>query len=119
MLNFLISNWWIVIFFVAALIIAIGFVYNFISMSYEERNKKIKEWLLYAVTIAEKELGSGTGQIKLRFVYNMFLDKFKFLSKIITFTKFSKLVDEALEKFREMIENNDNLKSYVEEKKGE
>ena len=75
---------------------------------------KIKEWLLYAVTEAERELGSGTGQLKLRKVYDMFVTKFPYLVKFISFEYFSSLVDEVLIKFKKMFETNNNVKQYVD-----
>lgn len=68
--------------------------------------QKVKNWLVYAVTLAESELGSGTGQLKLRSVYNMFVLRFPKLSMIITFARFSDLVDDALDIMREMLKNN-------------
>ena len=76
--------------------------------------KKVNEWLLYAVALAEKELGSGTGQIKLRYVYDMFIVKFPFLSKIISFKTFSSLVDKALDNFKKMLDSNTNLQNYIQ-----
>lgn len=68
--------------------------------------QKVKNWLVYAVTLAESELGSGTGQLKLRSVYNMFILRFPKMSMIITFKRFSNLVDDALDIMREMLKNN-------------
>jgi LPS O-antigen subunit length determinant protein (WzzB/FepE family) len=112
-MKFLISNWFLII--VAIAIIAVGgyAIYAFIKRPTTEQITKIKEWLLYAVTLAEKELGSGTGQIKLSYVYNMFLTKFPYLSKIISFEYFSNLVDEVLNKFKSILEQNSNLQDYI------
>lgn len=68
--------------------------------------QKVKNWLVYAVTLAESELGSGTGQLKLRSVYHMFVLRFPKLSMIITFERFSDLVDDALDIMREMLKND-------------
>lgn len=65
-----------------------------------------KNWLVWAVSEAEKVLGSGTGQLKLRYVYDAAVVRFPILAKIIPFTMFSKMVDAALEVMHEMIENN-------------
>lgn len=81
---------------------------------YAVMTNKVKEWLKYAVTIAEKELGSGTGQIKLREVYDWFLEMFPVFSKILPFIIFSKMVDNALEWMRLQLENNDNIRNFVE-----
>ena len=74
----------------------------------------IKEWLVYACTEAEKLLGSKTGKIKLRYVYNMFIEKYKFLAAVITFEQFSALVDYALIDMRVIIETNEAVKAIVE-----
>ena len=37
-------------------------VYVFVKMPSDKQLNKVREWLLYAVTKAEKELGGGTGQ---------------------------------------------------------
>ncbi len=77
---------------------------------------KIKEWLIWAVSQAEKDLGSGTGQIKLRKVYDMFTDKYRIISIFVTFDVFSKWVDSALDVMREMICTNPQVEIYIEEK---
>ena len=59
----------------------IGFgIYQFIKLEKAKQLEILKEWLLLAVVEAEKKLGRGTGQIKLRYVYDMFIEKFKFLA---------------------------------------
>lgn len=68
--------------------------------------ERILEWLKYAVAVAEKEMGSGTGQLKLRKVYDLFLNKFKWASKLITFEQFSLYVDEALKWLNKQLESN-------------
>lgn len=114
MANFLINYWFIVIIAIAVIVVAAYCVYAFIHRPSTEQIRKVKEWLLYAVAEAEKELGSGTGQIKLRYVYDMFISKFPFLTKVISFELFSKLVDEVLVKFEDMLKSNVALKQYVE-----
>ena len=76
--------------------------------------KKVREWLLLAVTQAEKELGSKTGKLKLRTVYDAFLTKFPWLAPVISFDRFSELVDDALEEMRDMLDKNEAVKALVE-----
>ena len=93
----------------------IGFgIYQFIKLEKDKQLEIAKEWLLLAVVEAEKKLGGGTGQIKLRYVYDMFIEKFKFLALMITFEQFSIMVDMALDKMRLMLSSNEKLKDYVE-----
>lgn len=92
------------------------FIVWFLKLGKERQLKVITEWLLLAVVKAEKELGDGTGQIKLRFVYDLFIDKFRFASMFISFNQFSILVDSALVIMREMVSNNNQVKSYISNK---
>lgn len=63
----------------------------------------VKEWFLSAVTIAEKRLGAGTGQKKLKMVYGMFIERFPVLSTFLSYETFSKWVDIALEQMKEAL----------------
>ena len=90
---------------------------EFIEIGKEKQLEKVKEWLLYACIMAEKKLGGGTGQVKLRYVYDLFVEKFSFLKLLVTFEQFSGMVDEALVKMREMLEKNPNVAMLVEDNK--
>lgn len=72
-----------------------------------------KNWLVWAVTEAEATFGSGTGQLKLRFAYELAIKQFPIVAKIIPFSVFSKLVDDALIIMREMIENNGKIATVI------
>lgn len=101
---------------IIALVAVVGIgIYSFFKLSKEKQLKMIQEWLLLAVVEAEKRLGGGTGKIKLRYVYDMFIDKFKFMALVITFEQFSLMVDDALVIMRNMLSDNEKLKIYVEE----
>lgn len=89
--------------------------YFFMKLPIGTQKKKIKEWLLWAVTQAEKELGSGTGQLKLRYVYDLFVNNFKFVSVILPFETFSKWVDEVLVDMKKLIATNTKVDEYVNE----
>lgn len=103
-MNWLIENWHYIVFFILAVIaIAYGLV-----------SGQAKEWLKWAVCYAEEQLGSGTGQLKLHMVYDMFIEKFPALASILPFTIFSKWVDLALEWMREQLEKNKNIKAIIE-----
>ena len=73
----------------------------------------LKDWLLYACSLAEKELGSKTGQLKLKYVWSMACEQFKFLTTFLSFEKFSEMVDDCLIDFRHLIETNDSIAEYV------
>ena len=101
---------------IMALVAVVGIgIYGFFKLGKEKQLKMIQEWLLLAVVEAEKHLGGGTGKIKLRYVYDIFIDKFKFMALVITFEQFSLMVDDALVIMRNMLSDNEKLKIYVEE----
>ena len=81
-MNFIVENWYIILALAVALGVAAVYVYRYFNLPSEAQLAKVREWLLWAVTGAEKELGGGTGRLKLRQVY------------------------DALEDMREMLENN-------------
>ena len=91
-------------------------IYEFYNLGKEKQIKMLKEWLLLAVIEAEKALGSNTGQIKLRYVYDLFITKFKYLALVISFNQFSLLVDEALDVMRNAISNNKQIENYINNK---
>ena len=68
-----------------------------------------KNWLVYAVAEAEKVLGSKTGQLKLRLVYDMAVARFPIMAKMLPFNLFGKLVDSALDVMKDMIAKNENI----------
>lgn len=68
-----------------------------------------KNWLVWAVTEAEALFGSNTGKLKLRYVYDMAVNRFPVVAKVIPFSVFGKLVDSALDIMRDMIENNKDI----------
>lgn len=106
-MDFIINNWNVWVIFVALIAASIYLVKN--------DKIKAKEWLLYAVIEAERNFGPKTGHIKLRYVYNCFIEKFPALSKFISFDTFSKMVDEVLEEMRHLIETNGAVSDYVEQ----
>ena len=113
----LIQNIDVIIGIVCLIVIGIFSIYKFIQLGKEQQLDKIQEWLLFAVTQAEKELGNNTGQLKLRMVYGQFIDKFKILAMLITFEEFSDMVDNALDTMRNMLSSNEAVKQLVEGEK--
>ena len=99
------------------LIIALGALiyvaYKFFKKPNKQQIETVKQWLIYACIEAEKLLGSKTGILKLRYVYDLFVTKFPWLAQIISFEYFSRLVDEALETVRRQLENNEAIKNIV------
>lgn len=103
MLDWLAQNWQYILFTV----LAVG------GIAYGIMTRKCLEWLKIAVARAEEELGTGTGQLKLRQVYDWFLAKFPKFSVIVPFPIFSQWVDLALKWLRLQLENNKNIKDVI------
>lgn len=112
-MKFFIDNWFLLVSVVAVLTSVGVSIYGFYKKPTTEQLQSVKEWLLFAVTEAERYLGGGTGQLKLRFVYDMFIEKFPHTSCLISFESFSGLVDEALERMKAMLETNKAVETYV------
>ncbi len=77
-----------------------------------------KNWLVWAVAEAEAVLGSKTGQLKLRYVYDLAVLRFPIMSKILPFSLFSKLVDSALAIMEDMIANNTSIADAIKNQIG-
>lgn len=112
-MEFIVNNWYLIVAFIAAVAAGAVIAVKFFKLPTSAQLAKVKEWLLYAVTMAEKELGGGTGKLKLRYVYDLFLTKFNWLAQVITFEQFSGLVDEALEEMKHLLENNTSMQELV------
>lgn len=115
-MKFLYDNWTLLVFLAALLGIVIYYGKRFTSLPSDEQLNKVKQWLLYAVITVEKEYQSGTGVLKLRAAYNMFVERFPSLVTIISFELFSQFVDEALVEMRHILETNKDVEAYVQDK---
>ena len=112
----IVENWPIIVAFISGIVVCLLVAVRFSKEPTERKIAMIKEWLLYAVILAEKELGCGTGQVKLRYVWDMFIKTFPALAPVVSFELFSKLVDEALDQMRHLLETNCDVLYYVEAK---
>ena len=72
-----------------------------------------KNWLVWAVTEAEATFGSKTGKLKLRYAYELAVERFPMVAKFIPFSMFSKMIDTALDIMRDMIENNKDIADAI------
>jgi len=112
-ISFILNNWYLIVGGIAIIALVIARILGFIKLPTDKQLERVKEWLKYAVMKAEKELGTGTGQAKLRLVYDWFITRFPIFSKIITFNYFSKLVKFALEWLNKQLKENEALQNYV------
>lgn len=72
-----------------------------------------RNWLVYAVSESESVFGGGTGKLKLRYAYDLAVKAFPVIAKLIPWSLFSKLVDEALEIMKDMAKHNENINAAL------
>lgn len=114
-MNLLIENWYIIAGILALVVVVGVLIYNFAKKPSSEQLNKVREWLVFACIEAEKQFSSGTGELKLRFVYDAFVIRFPWLAKVVSFEAFSNLVDDALVKVRQLLETNVEIAVIVDE----
>lgn len=112
-MSFIVENWYMLFAFFALAVVTVLAIYSFFKQPTPAQLDNLREWLLGAVTEAEKELGGGTGRLKLRQVYDLFVARFPWLAKVISFNTFSDMVDEALVEMRELLDKNEAVQAYV------
>ena len=67
--------------------------------------KLVEGWLKYMVILAERKFGSGTGKLKLTYVYNKFVQKWPGIATWMNEVQFNDLVQKAIEKMEELRKN--------------
>src|SRR5699024_10023888 len=112
-LGFIMNNWLTIILSIAALAVFVVKVVQFVRSPSDEQIENIKERLKLAVTEAQADVGSGTGQLKLQEVDDMAVEKFPWVGEFVTFETFSSWVDEALEWMNNQLESNEKVRAYV------
>lgn len=116
-MEYLIENWYIGVIGIVLLSALIAGVYGVIKTPSSEQMKKVKKWLLFAVLKTEQELGSGTGKLKLSYAFDLFVERFPLIAKLISFEVFSMMVDEALETMKDMLKENKDVRRLIEASK--
>ena len=116
MLKFIIENWYMIIAALAVCAFGGSFVANFLQKSTEEKLQSVKEWAIYACAIAQAHLGSGTGQLKMRQTYDMFIIRFPDLAKVISYETYKMTAELALTELKKMLATNPNVKDLIIDK---
>lgn len=114
-MKWIIDNWSMLVVIACAIAVVVVYVQKFTKLPTDAQLAKVKEWLLFAVIETEKQYQGGTGALKLRAAYNQFCQVFPSLVPLISFDLFAKMVDEALEQMKHLLETNLNIASYVED----
>lgn len=120
-MRWIIDNWSLLAAILAAVAVAYIRVRKYLEASDDEKKKQrdamvkaLEAWLLRGVTEAEKDLGGGTGKLKLRAVYERALELFgPGMAELVPFDEFDELVQGPLEEMRKMLEGNKAAANYV------
>ncbi len=113
-MDYIVNNWQVMVGMLAlgaAMAIALG---RFVQLPSAAQLEKVQNWLLLAVSEAERDLGGGTGELKLRKVYDKFLSRFPWLAKVVSFKRFVAMVKKALKEMDKLLSENKQAKAYIE-----
>ena len=113
-IEYLAANWPSIIAILCMIVVVCMSIYKFLEKPTKEQLANVKEWLLWAVSLAEKELGGGTGELKLVQVYDHFTERFPVISACVSFKTFSGWVDEALVEMKRLLAENKDIKEVIE-----
>lgn len=105
---------WVLFAALVCIAVAVVMIVRFCMMPGEEQLIQIREWLLWAVMKAEQSFGAETGKLKLHFVYDLFVSRFPWAVKLITFERFAELVDDALDEMKKLLEENPKIAATIE-----
>lgn len=118
-MDWIINNWSMIVVVIAFIVVFYIQYRKFCKLPSEQQLAKVKAFLLVVVVEAERIYKSKTGRIKLSYAYEKFVQAFPSLVPIIPFELFASMVDEVLEQMRNMLEDNENVRNYVELEKEE
>lgn len=104
-MDFILNYWQCILAALVLVLLAVGLAWWFVKLPKERKAAQVKQWLLSAVVEAEKALGAGTGPQKLKRVYDLFVERFPRLARMVSFETFSGWVDEALEAVKDLLED--------------
>lgn len=113
LLEYFIEHWAVLIGLVAVAFVIVNSFQKFVGLPKAMKSEVVRTWILYAVTEAENEFGSGAGEVKLGKVYGEFVKTFPSLAKVITFDTFKTIVDESLATLRAQLES-EKLRKKIE-----
>ena len=103
-MEFILNNWQYLWAALALVLLAVGLAWGFVKLPRERKVAQVKQWLLSAVLEAERALGAGTGPQKLRSVYELFVERFPAVARMVTYETFAGWVDDALEAMKDLLE---------------
>ncbi len=105
-LNWLIENWFVIVVFVCVLFVLLVHIIKLFIMEPEKRLSFIKDTIFSLVLMAEKELGSKTGEMKLKLVITTFYKKYPFIRLILSENKLIDVIEESVVEMKNILKKN-------------
>lgn len=105
-LNWLIENWFLIVIFLCFFGKSIINTINFLLMEPNKRLLLIRENILNLVLKAEEQLGSKTGELKLKLVISSFYKKYPIARFIISETKLRNIIEESVTEMKNILKKN-------------
>ena len=113
-IEYLAENWHTILALLCLIAMVSMTIYKFLEKPTKEQLANVKKWLLWAVSLAEKELGGGTGPLKLAQVYDHFIERFPAIAAWVSFDAFHGWVKDALVEMRQLLSENKDIKEVIE-----
>ena len=112
-IEYLAANWPSIIAILCMIVVVCMSIYKFLEKPTKEQLANVKKWLLWAVSLAEKELGGGTGPLKLAQVYDHFTERFPAIAAWVSFDTFHGWVKDALVEMEKLLAENEDIKEVI------
>lgn len=107
-INFLIANW-------DSVLVVVAFLVLIVVLIKRGETKVLKKILFNLVTQAEKQFGSGTGELKFAAVADWIYQRIPAVLKLLFTEKdIADMIEAVLEEAKKAWGTNENLKEYVE-----
>lgn len=107
-INFLLANW-------DSALVVVGFVVVVVVLIKRGETKILKQILFNLVTQAEKQFGTGTGELKFAAVADWIYQRIPAVLKLLfTEADIAKMIEAVLEEAKKAWGKNDNIKTYIE-----
>ncbi len=105
-LNWLVEYWFVIVVFVCVLFVLIVHIVKFLIMEPNKKLSFIKDTIFSLVLMAEKELGSKTGEAKLKLVITTFYKKYPFARFILPENKLIEVIEESVVEMKNILKKN-------------
>ncbi|MCQ4936729.1 hypothetical protein [Anaerotignum propionicum] len=107
LINLLIANW-------DSVVVVVAFIAFLVVLIKRGQTKILKQVLFNLVTQAEKQFGSGTGELKYAAVSDWIYHRIPAILRLLFTEKdIANMIEAVLQEARKAWGKNDNIKSYI------